>query len=104
MRIGEGVRDCLGQRRNGRKIVAEPFDLIGEIHLRPDREHLCPDPHRLPDARVDEARFPARVGPDQQDRIRRFDAGDGRVEIDRGQIGRVIGQPGLAALDQGRAQ
>ena len=100
LRILERVRGRLGQFADQREIVAEPFDLEAQIDLRPDAEHLRPAPHRLAQPRVDQRRFPARVGADQQDRIRRLDPGDGRIERHRGEVGDVIIEAGLAPFEQ----
>ena len=96
--------DRLGQLAEQLEIVAEPLDLHAEIDLGPDREDLAALARDLADAGGDQRRFPADVGADEQDRVRALDAGDGRVEVDRGEAGRVVGEAGLAALEQGRAQ
>ena len=79
-RLGERVRDRLGQLAEQLEIVAEPFDLHAEVDLRPDGEHLAALARDLADARVDQRRFPADVGADQQDDVGILDPGDGRVE------------------------
>ena len=78
-----GLGDRVGQLAEQLEIVAEPFDRIGQIDLGPDAEHLGPAPHRLAQPRVDQRRFPARVGADQQDRVGIVEIGQRRVEPHR---------------------
>ena len=74
---------------------------IAEIDLGPDREHLAALARDLADARGDQRRFPADVRADQQHRVGALDAGDGRVERDRGQARALVGQARSAALRAG---
>ena len=72
---------AVGDRLQRVDAGAELLDRIGQIDRRTDIGDLqragqpC-----LADARIQHRRFPARIAADQQDRIRRFDTGDGRVE------------------------
>jgi hypothetical protein len=98
--------ECLGHRlgqiAKQRQIVAEPFDLVRQIRLRPDREDLRALLDRLADPRVHQRRFPAQIGAHQQDRIGTLGARDRRVETDRGDARRVIVHAGLTAFEQRR--
>ena len=76
--------------------------LHAEVDFRPDGEHLGALAHRLAQPRVDQRRFPARVGADQQDRVGILDPGDGRVERHRGEARDVIVEPGLPPFEQAR--
>ena len=100
---GEGVRDLLRKLAEQLEVVADPADPHAEVGLRPDGEDLRALALRLAEPHVDQRRFPARVRPDEQDRIRILDARDGRIEVHRREARDVIGQPRLAAFEQGRA-
>jgi hypothetical protein len=85
------------------KVVAEIGDRVGEVDRLADPEHARAGLDRLADARVDQRRFPARVGADQQDGGRGLDAGDGGVEAVSGGRGDVELGPILTAFVQRRA-
>ena len=85
--------------------VAEPFDREGQIGRRADRR----DPEAaaqiaLSQPRIDERRFPARIGADEQTGVGLLDAGDRRVEQIAGAAPRI--EPGavLAAIETRRAE
>ena len=62
-RVGDRRRQVAEQRR----VVAELRHRVGQVDRRPDVEHRrAALANRLADARVDQRRFLARVGPDQQ--------------------------------------
>ena len=99
LRTFQRFRQGLGQLRQQAHIIAQPLDRIGLVRFRSDTEHLRMIlPHRLADAGVDQRRFPARIGRDQQDHICFLDPSDGGVEIHRSEARHIIGQPGLAAF------
>ena len=100
---GERLGHRLGQLAEQFEVVAEPFGVEREIDLGPDGEDLAALARDLAQAGVDQRRFPARVGADQQHRIGMLDAGDGRVERDRGQVRHVVVEAGLPAFEQRRA-
>ncbi len=100
--LAEQLGDGLGQVAQHRQVGAQPLDLVGQVCLGADREDLGALLDRLADTGVHQRRFPAQIGADQQDRIGALDARDGRVEVDRGQAGRVIIHAGLTTFEQGR--
>ena len=76
------ISKSLWRFRQGAQIVAEPFNLIGQIRHWPDGKHLCTAlTDRFLNARVHQRCFTAQVATDQQDHIRIFDASDGGVEV-----------------------
>ena len=103
-RILQRISRFCGKVGHERRIIAQPSDRIGQIDFGADREHRRTGLDRLADSRVDQRRFPARIGADQQDCICRFDPRDRRVEVYRGKIARIVIHAGLAALDQLGAQ
>src|SRR6202030_1860231 len=93
----------IGKRfRSGAKIIVS----ISEIRLRPDdADREMAGAPALADARIEDGCFLARVRTDDEERIGRLDAGDGRVEqiarpapfgIERGAI--------LPAIEVGHAK
>ena len=102
-RVRECVGDFLRQLAEQLQVVAEPFDLHSEVDFGPDREDLAALARDLAHAGGDQRRFPADVRADQQHRVRALDPGDGRVERDRAQARRVVGEPRLAPFQQVRA-
>ena len=96
----ECVTYRLGQLCKQAKVIAQPFDSIGQVDLRPDREHFRASFDRLPDPGVHQRRFPAQIAADQQDDVGAFRSGYGRVEIDRGERRDVIVHAGLPPFEQ----
>ena len=73
------------------QIVAEPFNLVGQIRYRPDSKHLRTGlTDRFLDTRVHQRCFAAQVATDQQDHVRIFDASDGGVEVYSRQRRRIV--------------
>ena len=102
--ILDRVGRFLGQLGEQRQIIAQPFDLVGQIDFGPDREHLRPAANRLADAGVDQRRFPAGVRSNQQHHVGVLDLGDRRVEPHRGERCHVIVEPGLTPFEHGRSR
>ena len=106
-RVQNGAERVAARRDVGqqRRVVAEMIVAVGQIGRladQPDREAA----HRMPfpKARVDQRRFPARIGAHDQAGIGFLDSGDGRVEqIARAGAGREL-RALLAAVDMGRAE
>ena len=71
------------------EVAAQPLGLVGQIDLGADGIDLGAALDRLADARVDQRRFPARVGAHEQDRLGVLDARDGRVEAVGCRVGDV---------------
>ena len=102
--LAERFEDDVGQLGQQRRVIAQPFDLVGQVHFRADREQLGPALDRLADAGVHQRRFPAQVGADQQDDVRRLQIGERRVEHDRRQARHIIGKAGLPTFQHRAAQ
>ena len=96
-----GVLQLLGKARTHQKrlqrraAIAQMLHRIGEIRRRPDRANHNPARQlTLADPGIEHRRLAARIGADQEDRIRLFDPGDRAVEavkiaargVDRGAI------------------
>ena len=64
-----------------RRVIAEPGYRIGEVDRRPDAEHRRLPPRRaLPEPHIEQRRFAARVGADQQHDIGAFDPRQARIQ------------------------
>ena len=99
LRTFQCVSQFLGGFGKRSQIIAQPFNLIGQIGLRTDCENLRTlFADSFLDAGVHQRRFTTQVAAHQQDHIGIFDTCDHGVEIHRRQRRRVIGKAGLATF------
>src|SRR3546814_17355742 len=84
--------------------LTQPFDLISKINFRSYAVNLRAILDRLTDAGIDQRRFPAKIGANEQNNVGRFNAGDRGIEVNCRQVRNILIKPGLAAFTPGAAQ